>query len=185
MTIERTIPNSAKEARAIGALRYNTGVPCVRGHLSDRRTSNGECWGCRSERNAQYHLENAALLKVKRNEYQQANGDKIKQQRAANYRENIEREKKRNREYNIRYPEKRKAVKAVRKRNMKQAKPPWMSWGEIQKIYREARVKGLTVDHIVPLNNSRVCGLHVPWNLRLISMAENISKGNKFIEELI
>ena len=68
----------------------------------------------------------------------------------------------------------------TRRKRLKQATPPWQDIMEIVPIYREAQAKGMEVDHIVPLNNPTVCGLHVPWNLQLLSHEDNMSKGNKF-----
>lgn len=50
----------------------------------------------------------------------------------------------------------------------------------IASVYREARAAGLTVDHIVPLNHPLVCGLHVSWNLQLLSAEDNSAKGNSW-----
>lgn len=54
----------------------------------------------------------------------------------------------------------------------------------IEQIY-ESRLPGQEVDHIVPLLGDNVCGLHVPWNLRVTSTRENRSKGNRFRGEFV
>ena len=76
-------------------------------------------------------------------------------------------------------PEKYAELCYLRKRRMQQARPAWVDCRELRDIYLEARYFQMDVDHIVPLVNKNVCGLHVPWNLQLLYHAENKAKGNR------
>lgn len=71
----------------------------------------------------------------------------------------------------------------------KQRTPLWLSdehVAEMVKIYdRAAQIQELTgietqVDHIVPLQGENVSGLHVPWNLQIMSGTANRRKWNKY-----
>lgn len=58
--------------------------------------------------------------------------------------------------------------------------PPWVKFEEVLPIYEAAALaKHFVVDHIVPLNGKLVSGLHVPWNLQLLTPHENSIKGNR------
>jgi len=65
--------------------------------------------------------------------------------------------------------------------------PFWLNAGqdfEMECIYKycaSLRSIGLDyeVDHIVPLQGKTVSGFHVPWNLQVITGAENSAKGNR------
>jgi hypothetical protein len=78
-------------------------------------------------------------------------------------------------------PAKAAAKAALRRASKLQATPKWLTRGHkiaIMGFYRRAKELGLTVDHIVPLKGETVCGLHVPWNLQLLTLSENSSKSN-------
>lgn len=73
-----------------------------------------------------------------------------------------------------------------RRRREARATPSWLTpeqKAEIRSIYKMAdlmtRLTGeqYVVDHIVPLDGKIVCGLHAPWNLRVIHWKENSTKG--------
>jgi 5-methylcytosine-specific restriction endonuclease McrA len=63
--------------------------------------------------------------------------------------------------------------------------PSWVDEQSLQAVYAEAarltRETGIKhdVDHIDPLQSKTVCGLHVPWNMQILTRSENARKGNR------
>lgn len=66
--------------------------------------------------------------------------------------------------------------------------PKWLSLFDkhyMKHIYIQAKelenLDGIKrhVDHIIPLRGKTVCGLHVPWNLQILTAEENCNKNNK------
>ena len=73
----------------------------------------------------------------------------------------------------------------------RKAAPPWLTeamWEAMGSMYVKAsRLSAETgepheVDHVVPLCGKRVCGLHVPWNLQILTRKDNLSKGSSVPE---
>ena len=70
------------------------------------------------------------------------------------------------------------------------ATPKWLTkedFNMILSFYLQAKTLSLEtgikyqVDHIVPLRGKTVCGLHVPWNLQVITAEENRKKRNLWL----
>jgi sRNA-binding protein len=84
-----------------------------------------------------------------------------------------------------------RARKAAERRAAElRATPRWLSAVQISQIaefYDIAHARQVQtgvvqhVDHIVPLQGKSVRGLHVPWNLQVLTEAENCSKHNRLL----
>jgi hypothetical protein len=72
------------------------------------------------------------------------------------------------------------ATTARRKASKLQRTPPWTNKVAVAVVYAAADMRGLEVDHIVPLQGKRVSGLHTEANLQLLTKSANCSKGNHF-----
>ncbi len=94
------------------------------------------------------------------------------------YRKVIRKEKKRPQQ---------NAIMARRRAMKRNAMPRWANRKEIKEFFRVAteltKTTGIKhhVDHIIPLVHPMVCGLHVPYNLQILTAEENLKKSNHFV----
>ena len=190
-------PKTRKEAKEQGVTHYYTGEPCTRGHIALRKTK-GACvdclkedWQKDNEKRAEYFREynRKTEIKDRKNEWYLANREQVIDRAKTRPAEKL-------REYRNTWKENNKTqVRAdtkARRRKHRQATPPWLTRKqktEIRQIYQIAITMTKTtgeryvVDHIVPLRGQDVCGLHVPWNMRVITQDENLKKSNKYVAQ--
>ncbi len=78
-----------------------------------------------------------------------------------------------------------RAHSTKRRAGIARATPSWASQEKIDAVYKLASdIEAMTgvphaTDHVVPLNNPMVCGLHVEHNLQVLTREENAKKGNR------
>lgn len=186
------LPKTRAEAKTLGAKYYFTGEPCKHGHVAPRKTK-GACIEClkvewergnqtRAEYFRQYNRSDAG--KEAKQRYYEANKEGIIAKARATPNELKNAYRKRWKEEN---PIQVLADNKVRRRKHRDATPPWLTRkekGEIRAMYQAAilssKISGerYVIDHIYPLRSEVVCGLHVPWNLRIVTQRENLEKSN-------
>lgn len=123
--------------------------------------------------------------------YQKENKEIYRRAGLKYYHENIDECRARNKQWRDRNKGPLNAKYKARKLAKKKAIPPWANLAKIEEFYEQAQIlskeTGIkhSVDHIIPLKGELVSGLHVETNLRVIPLTENLSKKNKFLEELL
>lgn len=188
-----TLPKSRAEAKATGATHYFTGEACVRGHIAPRKTK-GSCVECMRE---DWAIDNEKRKGKPKSEASRAAGRKYyeKNKDAVKARANS-RPKSETAQYKKKYkqenPDLYKALTSVRKRRHREATPKWVTT-EQKLAMRKTYLSAMTltkitnvryvVDHIYPLISHEVCGLHVPWNLRVMTQEENLKKSNSLPDD--
>ena len=191
------LPKTRAEAKATGATHYFTGEPCKHGHIAPRKTKGAcvEClrveWAKGNETRAEYFREynRREDVKDRKNEWYQEHREQVIQAAAT-------RPAHVKREYRNAWKETHKvqirADTKARRRKHREATPPWASRkqkSEVRQLYQIAITMTQTtgeqyvVDHIYPLRSEVVCGLHVPWNLRVVTQRENLEKSNSLPDD--
>lgn len=131
------------------------------------------CKQCDKERSVSYLSNNKEKVKQRKSKYYQDNSDSIKQY--------VSKWRKDNKGLCSSYTSRRRAA-------LLKATPSWSVEEDNIKAYNIAAyftwasggfVK-FHVDHIIPLNHDKVCGLHVSNNLQILSSVKNLSKSNSF-----
>lgn len=152
---------SRKDAYQKGLVRYFTGDPCVHGHISERHVNNWRCIDC--------HNKSAVKTRSK-SDYAQKSKYAIAQWKKEN-------------KAHVNF------LNSKRRYSLLARTPSWLSakhHEQIASFYHEAHAlskllgEWYEVDHIVPLQGKIVSGLHVPWNLQILSKSENSAKNNRW-----
>ena len=155
----------------------------------DSQTYRGHCLECEKERAKQsFEKHREQKLQKRKERYEQNKEHELAMNKAWS-----EANKERHKELSARHYKANKHLYAYRCSLSRAAKsnatPDWLTGAEKKAIQTEyelsawcSSVMGLPyeVDHIIPLQGKKVCGLHVPWNLQVIPRSENRRKINKF-----
>lgn len=189
------LPKTRSEAKAQGATHYFTGEPCKHGHIAARKTKGAcvEClkveWTAALTKRADYYAEynkSSAGLKAKTEYYAKNKADVIARAQART----VEQKTAYKQKYKEANPDLYRELVNVRRRRFRDATPTWLTAEqklEIRFHYRMAIALSRAtkvphaVDHIIPLQGDDVCGLHVPWNMQVLTQEENLKKSNKLV----
>jgi 5-methylcytosine-specific restriction endonuclease McrA len=172
---------------------------CFGKHKHGKNGLRGQCKDCELD----YRTRTRDIKNKKTKLRYWSNRDEILEKNRARYHENPAPKKEANAAW---YSENRVRLKSMRadwarknrdrmnerdrrrRSREKQATPAWLTDDqvlEMERLYEMARfltnITGIKreVDHIIPIQGKNVCGLHVPWNLQVLTAEENRKKHNK------
>lgn len=156
-----------QEAKRQGLKRYFTGQPCGRGHLCERYVCDAQCYQCSYDKVRARYLADPAADSQRVLNWKRRNPEIAKASWLTWSRKNLG---------------KNRARVSRRRAALLQRMPAWADLKAIRQFYT-ACPKGMTVDHIIPLNGKEVSGLHVVENLQYLTPSDNSSKKNHYDPE--
>lgn len=182
--MESNLPDNRKAAFASNSRYYFTGIACKNGHVARRLTKSAKCVECNSNWCAAFGAANKEAISNRRKCFEESSPDRLEARRRATAR--WLRETGYGKRWRENNQDRCRHYVRARQASHQNATPAWVSLDDVLEFYANAdyisRLTGIPheVDHVVPLKNSNVCGLHVPWNLQLLTRDENRKKSNLF-----
>lgn len=164
------------------------GNKCLKCSTYEKYTVSKSCVQCTYNRAKKRDAENVQQRRERWKRYAKRYPAKLRYYDSIRCVRDAEKRKIAAKRYYSKNPEKILAYNAVRKYRVKLASPKWLSKEQKQQmrdIYIEAKLLTKNteiphhVDHIVPLKGKLVCGLHVPWNLQILTAEQNLRKRNR------
>lgn len=151
-----------------------------------------KCRSCAAAKKKEWDILNKERVKGYKKVYREENSEEISAYNKIYREATTSKRLKVLKEWRSNNPDKVNKYSAKRRANIKRTLPALdgllseLNTFIIEEAYSLSRLRtDLTgiewhVDHIVPLNNPKVCGLHVGINLQVIPAKENLSKSNRF-----
>jgi len=191
-----------KKLKTCGVCKVQLDLHCFSLACTTKDGLQSKCKGCDKE----YRKANKDKIAEYQKEYQESNKPKIAECKKEHYKSNKDKIAEYRKEYQESNkpkiaalnkawkkanPAKVNAYNAKRRASKLKATPRWLTIEDlklIEQFYIDAQNLTQTmgilhhVDHVVPLQGEDVCGLHVPWNLQVITATENLIKSNREVE---
>lgn len=158
----------------------------------DRFGLSARCKECERPRRLQWHKDNPLRSKAMRKAGYAKTKKEASEYAKAYRKTNPESVKAAFKKWQDNNRAKLTAKQRAKDAHKKRATPPWLSFiqqAQIAEFYELADArrtqtgKDFHVDHIFPLDGKKFSGLHVPWNLQVISAFDNLSKKNRIPKE--
>jgi len=170
-------------------------ISCFTKKTREKDGLNGQCKSCRNVAYLKYYETNKEKIKQVRYKYKKNNPEKVKLSQKQATLKKFDYYKEQKKAWRRNNPEKTriyfntyksknhgKVLSWMANYRAKKNKtiPIWFEMDLVKKVYEKAKEWGFEVDHIVPINNEIVCGLHCWANLQLLNKSLNSSKKNRY-----
>jgi len=191
--LSKSIKSDTKICNVCGIEKTHSEFSLAAPKKGDRFGLMSACKPCRAAINNQRHKSNPIKAKSQRGNWYRKNKDHVSAYNKASREADPQLFAARNREWTEANLPHCAAKQTMKKARQLEATPKWLSpiqHAQIREFYELAHARRTQtgqkfhVDHIVPLDGENFRGLHVPWNLQVLSAFENISKKNRAPREL-